>query len=61
MVTSPQQSAGAETPEAIEIAPLILHIGAEIRGVDFAKPLPAQQLEEVREAFLKWRVIFFRG
>jgi alkyl sulfatase len=44
----------------IEIAPLTLHIGAEIRGVDLRNPLPAEQLRAVREAFLRWKVVFFR-
>lgn len=44
----------------IEVAPLTLHIGAEIRGVDLKHPLPPDQLKEVRDAFLKWKVIFFR-
>src|SRR4051795_4514040 len=46
---------------AIEVVPLTLHIGAEIRGVDLTKPLPPDQLKEVRAAFLKWKVVFFRG
>jgi taurine dioxygenase len=50
-----------ETPSPIEVAPLTLHIGAEIRGVDLRKPLPPDQLKEVRNAFLKWKVVFFRG
>src|SRR5258705_1575264 len=41
--------------------PLTLHIWAEIRGVDLSKPLPPQQFKEVRDAFLKWKVVFFRG
>jgi alpha-ketoglutarate-dependent sulfate ester dioxygenase len=41
--------------------PLTLHIGAEIRGVVLSKPLPPEQLKEVRDAFLKWKVVFFRG
>ena len=45
----------------VEVVPLTLHIGAEIRGVDLSKPLPPQQLKEVRDAFLKWKVVFFRG
>ena len=60
-MVSPQQTLGAKTQPAIEVAPLTLHIGAEIRGVDLTKPLPPAQLTEVREAFLKWKVIFFRG
>ncbi len=61
MVASPQRIAGANTPDAIEVTPLTLHIGAEIGGVDLTRPLPEQQLKQVREAFLKWKVIFFRN
>ncbi len=49
------------TPETIEVVPLTLHIGAEIRGVDLTRPLPPVQLKAVRDAFLKWKVVFFRG
>ena len=34
-----------ETPRSIDIVPLTLHIGAEIRGVDLTKPLPPQQVK----------------
>src|SRR5258708_26737959 len=61
MASSLQQTAGAKTNEGIDVVPLTLHIGAEIRGVDLAKPLPPNQLKEVREAFLKWKVVFFRN
>ena len=61
MMSSPEQSASATVPQAIDVTPLTLHIGAEIGGVDLTKPLPPEQLKEVREAFLKWKVIFFRG
>jgi taurine dioxygenase len=57
-------SSSQRTPDrvdSIEVVPLTLHIGAEIRGVDLARPLPPEQLREVREAFLKWKVVFFRG
>src|SRR5262250_2610083 len=50
-----------QTPRSVEIVPLTLHIGAEIRGVDLTGPLPAQQVKEVRDAFLKWKVVFFRN
>src|SRR5262252_4137090 len=59
MAPSPQQSTGTNT--YVEVVPLTLHIGAEIRGVDLSKPLPPEQLKEVRDAFLKWKVVFFRG
>jgi alpha-ketoglutarate-dependent sulfate ester dioxygenase len=61
MVSSPQHSVAANTPQAVEVIPLTLHIGAEIRGVDLTGPLPPAQLTAVREAFVKWKVIFFRN
>ena len=60
MNASHQHRTGAATGAAIEIVPLTLHIGAEIRGVDLKRPLPPEQLKEVRDAFLKWKVVFFR-
>jgi alpha-ketoglutarate-dependent taurine dioxygenase len=35
--------------------------GRRLAGVDLTRPLPAEQLQEVRDAFLKWKVVFFRG
>jgi hypothetical protein len=55
MVSSPQQSVGAKNNRAVEVGTPI-HIGAEIRGVDLTRPLPPKQLQEVRDAFLKWKV-----
>jgi taurine dioxygenase len=46
--------------QPIEVVPLTLHVGAEIRGADLSKPLPQEQLKAVRDAFLKWKVVFFR-
>jgi hypothetical protein len=43
MSPSPQQSTGTNT--YVEVVPLTLHIGAEIRGVDLSKPLPPEQLK----------------
>src|SRR5215472_2841352 len=56
-----KMSLSEQTPRSIEIVPLTLHIGAEIRGVDLTKPLPPQQVKDVRDAFLKWKVVFFRN
>jgi alpha-ketoglutarate-dependent taurine dioxygenase len=61
MVSSSQRTPGANTPEPIEVVPLTLHIGAEIRGVDLSRALSPEQVKEVRDAFVKWKVIFFRG
>ena len=60
MATSSPPTAGSNSAMPVEIVPLTLHIGAEIRGVDLASPLPAAQLKAVRDAFLKWKVVFFR-
>ena len=43
MASSPEQSVGADTHQAIEVIPLTLHIGAEIRGADLTEPLPPDQ------------------
>jgi hypothetical protein len=40
MVSSRQQGESAVTAATIEVIPLTLHIGAEIRGVDLTRPLP---------------------
>jgi taurine dioxygenase len=36
-------------------------IGAEIRGVDLARPLTPALREELNRALLEWKVLFFRG
>ncbi|MBL23333.1 MAG: taurine dioxygenase [Rhodospirillaceae bacterium] len=47
-------------PETITVIPAAVDIGAEIQGVDISKPLSDQQKNEVWDAFLKWKVIYFR-
>ena len=44
---------------SIEIVPLTARIGAEIRGVDLARPTN-HQLEEIADAIAAYQVIFFR-
>ena len=60
MTSSRGQNSGADSTSTINVIPLTLHIGAEIRGVDLTKPLPFDQSRDVRAAFLKWKVVFFR-
>ena len=36
-------------------------IGAEIVGVDITRPLSSKIISEIRKAFLKWKVLFFRN
>lgn len=45
----------------IEILPLSKYTGAEIRGVDLASPLDADTVRQIRDALLRWKVVFFRG
>jgi taurine dioxygenase len=43
------------------LAPLGPTIGAEITGVDLARPLDADLRADVHRAFLEWKVLVFRG
>lgn len=45
----------------IEVKPTSTFIGAEIGGVDLSKPLNDDQVQEIRKALLKWKVVFFRN
>ena len=47
--------------DEVQITPLSVHTGAEIGGVDLRHPLTNRQIDEIRGALLKWRVVFFRG
>jgi taurine dioxygenase len=44
----------------IRVAPLSNHLGAEIAGVDLQKPLADEVMAEIRDAFGKYGVVFFR-
>ena len=59
-MSSLRQNGGAGATGTLEVVPLTLHIGAEIRGLDLTQPLRQEQVREVRDAFLKWKVVFFR-
>ncbi len=43
----------------LEILPLTPTIGAEIRGIDLARPLDAGAVGHLRTALLDWKVLFF--
>jgi taurine dioxygenase len=45
---------------AVDVRPLAANIGAEIHGVDLSRPLGPEQVEGVRAALRRWRVVFFR-
>jgi taurine dioxygenase len=44
----------------IEVSPVSPYLGAEIAGVDLCKKLSDAQVEELREAFSTYQVMFFR-
>jgi taurine dioxygenase len=44
----------------LELLPLTPSIGAEIRGLDLARPLDAATIDHLRAALLDWKVLFFR-
>ncbi len=46
--------------EEISVTPSSPHVGAEIDNIDLTRPLSDRQLKELRAAFLKYGVIFFR-
>jgi alkyl sulfatase len=46
---------------AIGVRPVAGHIGADITGLDIARPLTAEQVAAIRDALHRYKVIFFRG
>lgn len=42
------------------LSPLTLHIGAEISGIDLRLPLQPHTVQEVKQALVDWKVLFFR-
>ncbi len=49
------------TSRSIETYPVAGALGVEIRGVDLSRPLADEAFEQIRRAFLRHLVIFFRG
>ena len=45
----------------IDVKPLTVRIGAEIRGVDLTRPLSNHQVSAIHDALIAHQVIFFRG
>ena len=44
----------------VTVKPIAGVIGAEIGGVDLSEPLTTEEVNAIRTALLKWKVIFFR-
>lgn len=47
--------------ELVEINPLTPHFGAVLGGVDLTRPIGAELADELRQALLEWKVIYFRN
>lgn len=45
----------------IEVRPIAGALGAEIHGVEIARPLDGEVVAEIRQAFLDHLVLFFRN
>ena len=45
---------------ALTILPVTGFVGAEIRGVDLRRSLDDDQVAAIRQALLRWKVVFFR-
>jgi alpha-ketoglutarate-dependent taurine dioxygenase len=54
-------TAFSKAQATLRVAPYTPVIGAEISGVDLAKPLSPSEVEEIRQAILDWKVVFFRN
>ena len=44
----------------IVVKPSTPVIGAEIEGIDLRKPLTPQEVDDIHQALLQWKVLFFR-
>ncbi|MFF9768649.1 TauD/TfdA dioxygenase family protein [Streptomyces sp. NPDC014636] len=61
MTTDGAIAGGAEPRAGVEVKPVAGYIGAEITGVDLAGPLEDAVIALIRDAVLRWKVVFFRG
>ena len=53
-------SGRSNTLEALEVVPSGRAVGAEIQGVDLAKPVPAELADALRQAWADHLVLLFR-
>ncbi len=60
MAVDSLQTENTVSSTAIDVRPLSVHIGAEISGVDLTRPLAPEEVQGIRAALLKWKVVFFR-
>jgi taurine dioxygenase len=50
----------AAAANGLDLRPTSGHIGAEIHGLDLAQPLAEETITALRQALLRWKVLFFR-
>ena len=48
-------------PNRIEVIQRGPTIGAEIRGIDFSRPMSVAAIEAIRKAVVEWKVVYFRN
>lgn len=60
MTISTVQANNHEAASEIEVRPLSVHVGAEIHGVDLTQELTQAEVDDIRQALLRWKVVFFR-
>ena len=51
---------GADTFARFEVRPMTPAIGAELLGIDLSQPLDEAVIADIRQALLRYKVIFFR-
>lgn len=61
LLTAQNRPAAAQTSGPIEVIPRGATIGAEITGVDFARPVDAATAASIHDALMRYGVIFFRN
>jgi taurine dioxygenase len=57
---APARTTTADPSLGLDVRPIAGHIGAEIHGVDLTRPLDPTAVAAIREALLRWKVVFFR-
>ena len=51
----------SEAQSNIVVRPSTPVIGAEIEGIDLSKPLSEEEVNDIHQALLQWKVLFFRN